>query len=166
MRSRVPICTPRHRTLSGTPGGAGHHAWKGSGGATSVPRLSWTHGMDSARSRHRRVGHLHRRNPAAGTITETALAKARLGMAAASATIGIASEGSYGPHPHMPFVAAGIEVMVLIDDERGIVVREQLIDEAPMFDHMIVNDAGGDRPVSQPYRLSRPCRYRPAASAG
>lgn len=75
-----------------------------------------------------------------GTITETALAKAQLGMAAASASIGIASEGSYGPHPHIPFVAAGVEVMVVIDDERGLVIREQLVDEAPMFDHMIVND--------------------------
>lgn len=81
-----------------------------------------------------------------GTISETALAKAQLGMAAASASIGIASEGSYGPHPHMPFVAIGIEVMVLIDDERGIVVREQMIDEAPMFDHMIVNDEAALEP--------------------
>ena len=30
--------------------------------------------------------------------------------------------------------------MVIIDDERGLVIREQLVDEAPMFDHMIVND--------------------------
>jgi len=51
-----------------------------------------------------------------GTITKTALVKARLGMAAASASIAIASEGSYGPHPHMPFVAVGIEIMVLVDD--------------------------------------------------
>ncbi len=30
--------------------------------------------------------------------------------------------------------------MVFVDDERGIVVREQLVDEAPMFYHMVVND--------------------------
>lgn len=78
--------------------------------------------------------------PRVGTITEAALRKARLGMAAVGDAIGIASEGSYGPHPHLPFVAAGIEVMVFIDDKRGLVVREQVIDHAPVFDHVVVSN--------------------------
>lgn len=73
--------------------------------------------------------------PRAGTIREAAIAKARLGMTTTGLPLGIASEGSYGPHPHIPFVAGGIELMVLVDDGRGIVVSEYLIEDTPVFDH-------------------------------
>ncbi len=73
--------------------------------------------------------------PRAGTMLEAAVAKARLGMTDSGLTIGIASEGSYGPHPHIPFVAGGIELLVLVDDTRGIVVTEHLVEDAPVFDH-------------------------------
>ncbi|MEZ5789124.1 MAG: DUF6671 family protein [Xanthobacteraceae bacterium] len=75
--------------------------------------------------------------PRAGTIEEAAIAKARLGMAVADARIGVASEGSYGPHPQIPFIGAGFELMVLVDDERKIVVREHLIDETPVYSHTV-----------------------------
>lgn len=78
--------------------------------------------------------------PRVGTMRDAAIAKARLGMAATGLTIGIASEGSYGPHPQMPFMAGGIELMVLADANRGIVVAEHLIDDAPVFDHAITRD--------------------------
>ena len=55
---------------------------------------------------------------------DTAVAKARLGMHAARCSIGIASEGSIGPHPSAPFVNAAIELVVLVDDELGIVIGE------------------------------------------
>ena len=77
--------------------------------------------------------------PRTGTIRETAIAKARLGMAASGLPIGIASEGSYGPHPHIPFIAGGIELMVLIDDVRKIVVSEYLIEDSPVFDHVFAH---------------------------
>lgn len=77
--------------------------------------------------------------PRTGTIRETAIAKARLGMAASGLPIGIASEGSYGPHPHIPFVAGGIELMVLVDDVRKIVVSEYLIEDSPVFDHVFAH---------------------------
>ena len=50
--------------------------------------------------------------PRAGTSREAAIAKARLGMAATGLPIGLASEGSYGPHPQIPFVPGGVELMV------------------------------------------------------
>ncbi|MEW6452573.1 MAG: DUF6671 family protein [Pseudomonadota bacterium] len=78
----------------------------------------------------------------AGTIREAALAKARLGMAATGLSIGIASEGSYGPHPHVPFIPGGVELMVLVDDERGIVVSEHLIDHAPVYEHAVAVKIG------------------------
>lgn len=60
--------------------------------------------------------------PRTGAMRDAAVAKARLGMAATGLPIGIASEGSYGPHPHVPSTASGIEIMVLVDD-------------TPIYDH-------------------------------
>lgn len=78
--------------------------------------------------------------PRAGTIREAAIAKARLGMQATGLPIGLASEGSYGPHPHVPFIPCGVELVVVVDDTRGIVVDEHLIDDAPAFAHGFVGD--------------------------
>jgi len=71
--------------------------------------------------------------PRDGTMLEVAVRKARLGMRATGLPLGLASEGTFGPHPQVPFVAAAIELMVLVDDERGLVVHEGLIAEATNF---------------------------------
>lgn len=71
----------------------------------------------------------------AGTMREAAIAKARLGMVATGLPIGLASEGSYGPHPTLPFAAGGIELMVLVDDVLGIVASEYLIEDVPAYHH-------------------------------
>jgi hypothetical protein len=55
---------------------------------------------------------------------ETAIAKARLGMSATGHALGLASEGSIGPDPAMPFVDTDQEIVVLVDDDNGIVVWE------------------------------------------
>lgn len=55
---------------------------------------------------------------------ETAARKARMGMLAAGSTLGIASEGSIGPDPLIPFIISDIEHLVLVDDELGIVLSE------------------------------------------
>ncbi len=73
--------------------------------------------------------------PRVGTIREAAISKARLGMASTGIPIGIASEGSYGPHPTIPFISGGVELMVLVDASRGIVVAEHLIVDEPTFGH-------------------------------
>lgn len=80
--------------------------------------------------------------PRTGTMLEAAIAKARLGMAQSGLAIGMASEGSYGPHPYVPFMAGGIELMVLVDDTRGIVVAEHLVEDAPVFDHAFARTSG------------------------
>ncbi|MFN2328336.1 MAG: DUF6671 family protein [Chromatocurvus sp.] len=74
--------------------------------------------------------------PRQGTMGDVAVAKARMGMLAAGVGMGLASEGSYGPHPEIPVIAVGRELLVLVDDERGIVVFESLIDDAPRFAHV------------------------------
>jgi len=80
--------------------------------------------------------------PRSGTISEVAITKAHLGMALTGHAIGIASEGSYGPHPSIPFMPGGIEVMVLVDRRRNIIVSEYLVDDAPVYDHIVAQDIG------------------------
>ena len=55
---------------------------------------------------------------------ETAIQKARLGMKETGLLLGIASEGSVGPDPLVPFIHSNIEHLVLVDDEKGIVISE------------------------------------------
>lgn len=55
---------------------------------------------------------------------ETAIQKARLGMKETGLLIGIASEGSVGPDPIVPFIHSNIEHLVLVDDENEIVISE------------------------------------------
>jgi hypothetical protein len=55
--------------------------------------------------------------PRAGDMVEAARAKAHLAMARSGARIGIGSEGAFGPHPLVPFLASGMELIALIDAE-------------------------------------------------
>lgn len=76
--------------------------------------------------------------PRVGTMREVAVRKARLGMRASSLRIGIASEGSFGPHPTIPFFQAGMELMVLVDDEHDLIISESLIAEDIIHDETVV----------------------------
>jgi hypothetical protein len=67
-----------------------------------------------------RFGTFTREIPREGTARETARLKARTAVETHSrARFGLASEGSFGPHPSVPFVAGGIELVLLIDRETG-----------------------------------------------
>ncbi len=57
---------------------------------------------------------------------DTAIAKARLAMAATGLPLGVATEGSFGPDPVIGFVPLHREVAVLVDDVRGQVICEWL----------------------------------------
>lgn len=59
-----------------------------------------------------------------GTPWDTAIAKARLGMNATGSRLGLASEGSIGPSPSVPFLIADVELVVVVDDELGIIIGE------------------------------------------
>ncbi|MFZ3584657.1 DUF6671 family protein [Loktanella sp. DJP18] len=74
--------------------------------------------------------------PRLGTIEETAIAKAWLGAKKTDFAFALANEGAYGPHPHLPFIGAGLEVAVLLDTLTGRVVREHILDERPVYDHI------------------------------
>jgi len=71
-----------------------------------------------------------------GTPREVAIRKARLGMSASGLPLGLASEGSFGPHPLMPFSSASdYELMAFVDDEIGIIVVEGILSEVTNFGH-------------------------------
>ena len=74
-------------------------------------------------------------------ILETAVRKAKLGMEVTGLELGIASEGSYGPHPVVPFLPLGRELIVLVDDARGITVHERLLAESTNFAHTTAGSA-------------------------
>jgi hypothetical protein len=87
-----------------------------------------------------RLGSFTGEIPRPGPMEETAIAKARMGMAAAGLPLGLASEGSYGPHPQLPFLALGVELLAWIDAGRGLTVIERMTDPAPAYDQA---EAGG-----------------------
>ncbi|MDA8228286.1 MAG: hypothetical protein M0T74_11430 [Desulfitobacterium hafniense] len=62
-----------------------------------------------------------------GTPLEVLRKKIRLGMSKLGLSQGIGSEGSFGPYVHFPLIAQGHEILLWIDDERGIEVVEQKI---------------------------------------
>ena len=55
-----------------------------------------------------------------GSQKETAINKAKAAMELLNLDIGIASEGSFGPHPALPFGIANIELVVFIDKKLGL----------------------------------------------
>jgi len=57
---------------------------------------------------------------------ETAIAKAKLGIAHSGNPLGLASEGSIGADASIPWVPADYEVMVFVDAERDLVISESL----------------------------------------
>lgn len=68
-----------------------------------------------------RFGTFTREIPREGTALETARSKARAAIEAhGNARFGLSSEGSFGPHPSVPFVAGGVELVLLIDRETGL----------------------------------------------
>jgi hypothetical protein len=77
---------------------------------------------------------------------ETALAKARLGMRAARATIGVASEGTITPDPSVPLIAVDHELVVLLDAEHDlVVVGEATSDAWPILHRTITPDEDLER---------------------
>jgi hypothetical protein len=72
-------------------------------------------------------------------MLETAIEKAQLGMTASYCKLGIASEGSFGPHPVVPFMAINRELIVLVDDLRDIIIREMFASENTNFSSVTIS---------------------------
>lgn len=107
--------------------------------------------------------------PRLGTPLETAIAKARLGISRSGLSLGLANEGTIGPHPVVPFLVADVEIVLLVDEEFGTTVAEieteygiptLAIDiEATRWEEVPLSSAGFPehglivRPVSGPYPI-------------
>lgn len=68
------------------------------------------------------LGTFTREIPRAGTQIEAARRKARIGMELSGLALGLASEGAFGPDPMLGMLPWNVEVLVFIDDERGLEV--------------------------------------------
>lgn len=79
--------------------------------------------------------------PRAGTALDAARVKARWGLEAVpSARFALASEGSFGPHPSVPFVAGNHELVLLVDRETGLELRgEALTTETNFAAHEVAS---------------------------
>lgn len=63
--------------------------------------------------------------PRPGTQLETARAKAKIGMALSETRYGLASEGSFSPHPACPILTLNLELVLFIDSCQRIEVLGQ-----------------------------------------
>lgn len=98
--------------------------------------LGVTEGLDTDQ-----FGTFSREIERAGTQREAARAKiaAAFNMAP-DVRIGIASEGSFGPHPQVPFAALNRELLLLIDRETGLELLGHHATIATNFAHALVTD--------------------------
>lgn len=71
--------------------------------------------------------------PRPAGLKETAILKARLGLAASGLPLAVASEGSFGPHPVIPFLAVAREAMAFVDAARGLTLVEERVSERTNF---------------------------------
>lgn len=76
--------------------------------------------------------------PRAGTMLEAASALARAAIAATGLRVGLVSEGAYGPHPVIPFLPHGRELLLWHDARSGHEIIETMTDDAPAYDQIEV----------------------------
>lgn len=74
-----------------------------------------------------------------GDALATAQAKARLGLEVSGHSIALASEGSFGPHPSLPLLAVGMELLLLVDQRHGFTVVEQRLEWRTNYSHTVVD---------------------------
>ncbi|MFC0004868.1 DUF6671 family protein [Micromonospora siamensis] len=81
--------------------------------------------------------------PRPGPADEVVVTKARLGMAATGCPVGVASEGSFGPHPALPWCTLQVEHVALVDDRIGLVLVERATSTASNHGELVTD--GADR---------------------
>ncbi|NDP47351.1 MAG: hypothetical protein GZ085_02970 [Sulfuriferula multivorans] len=85
------------------------------------------------------LGTFTRDIPRAGNQREAARRKARIGMELSGLPLGLASEGAFGPDPMAGLFPWNVELLLFIDDERGIEVTG-LAQHATRFAHLLTDD--------------------------
>jgi hypothetical protein len=91
-----------------------------------------------------RFGTFSRDIDRAGSQLDAARAKIAAGFEyAPSARVGLASEGSFGPHPFIPFLTVARELVLIIDRETGLELAGHDVGLDTNFGNKIVSDVGG-----------------------
>ena len=80
--------------------------------------------------------------------------KAEAALDVTGACLGLASEGSFGPHPAIPFLPLAIEWMTFVDRRRDLVISERLEGPPTNFSHTVI--AVGDDPAAWLERIGFP----------
>jgi hypothetical protein len=76
-----------------------------------------------------------------GSQLDAARAKIAAGFEYAPlARVGLASEGSFGPHPYLPFMAIGRELVLMVDRENGLELIGYDASPETNFGHAVVRD--------------------------
>lgn len=73
--------------------------------------------------------------PRKESMEVTAMRKARLALEQSDATIAIASEGSFGPHGSIPWIASGTELLLFFDTDREWVFTETAVSFETNYGH-------------------------------
>lgn len=77
---------------------------------------------------------------------ETCISKATAAADMYGYKLSLANEGSFGPHPSIPFVASDHEIMVFLDRKNGWVISEHLLTTETNYNHMIINKKSNINP--------------------
>lgn len=75
-----------------------------------------------------------------GSAVEAARKKARAAFDKTGATLVLASEGSFGPHPAIPFVASDYELLLLMDFVHNIEIQASVISVATNYAQKTVTE--------------------------
>lgn len=85
------------------------------------------------------LGTFSRDIPRVGTQLDAARKKARIGMAMSGVPLGLASEGSFGPDPFTGILPWNVELLIFIDDERGLEVIGRAHGKANSAHQLVAN---------------------------
>ncbi|MCC3441281.1 MAG: hypothetical protein JGK01_05575, partial [Microcoleus sp. PH2017_03_ELD_O_A] len=73
-----------------------------------------------------------------GTQIEAARQKAEKGLEVAGETLAFASEGTFGPHPMMPYLPANREIVILLDRANNIELVGESLSLETNYSHQLV----------------------------
>ena len=75
-----------------------------------------------------------------GKQIETARLKAKKAIEITGKNLGIASEGSFAPHPSIPYLASNREIVIFIDEENDLEIIGEEFSTETNHNHLLIQD--------------------------